>query len=188
MDKERPPLIQCIAAGEEVDLSLTVRDAITVAGEWNVTYLQNFLTEDILSTIRAMPPTMDSMGQDTLTWELTNDGEFAVSSAYSALAQHEEEQDQVWTLIWRWKGPHRIKVFLWMVVHKKILTAKRRARMFQKNPSCHKCDSVKESVLHVLRDCPWTSRVWTKLIHPSDIYLFFKAPFDSWIRWNMTIC
>ncbi|QHN81401.1 Putative ribonuclease H protein [Arachis hypogaea] len=61
------PLIQCIAAGEEVDLSLTVHNAITVAGEWNVTYLQNFLTEDILSTIKAMPPAMDSMGQDTLT-------------------------------------------------------------------------------------------------------------------------
>ncbi|KAL4299446.1 hypothetical protein AHAS_Ahas17G0101700 [Arachis hypogaea] len=30
--------------------------------------------------------------------------------------------------------------------------------MFQTNPSCHKCDGVKESVLHVLRDCPWTSR------------------------------
>ncbi|KAL4299447.1 hypothetical protein AHAS_Ahas17G0101800 [Arachis hypogaea] len=83
----------------QVDLSLTVRDAITAAAEWNVTYLQNFLTEDILSTIRAMPPAMDSMGQDMLTWELTNDGEFSVSSTYSALTQHEEEQNQVWTLI-----------------------------------------------------------------------------------------
>lgn len=30
--------------------------------------------------------------------------------------------NQIWKVIWKWEGPNRIRYFLWMVAHDKILT------------------------------------------------------------------
>ncbi|KAG6763271.1 hypothetical protein POTOM_033811 [Populus tomentosa] len=46
--------------------------------------------------------------------------------------------EPIWRLIWRWKGPERIRNFLWLVAHNKLPTNNQRvARHLTDNACCH---------------------------------------------------
>ncbi|KAL4331212.1 hypothetical protein AHAS_Ahas13G0477500 [Arachis hypogaea] len=67
------------------------------------------------------------------------------------------------------------------------MTSDRRNRMFGGNPNCHMCTQTIETILHTLRDCLAASRIWSQLINLVHILEFFRAPFETWIRWNLTV-
>ena len=53
-----------------------------------------------------------------------------------------------------------MSVFAWLVLHEKILTNMNRARRGLKaDPSCGLCGAVRETKLHILRECPNSSHV-----------------------------
>ncbi|CAN1138640.1 Putative ribonuclease H protein At1g65750 [Linum perenne] len=109
---------------------------------------------------------MAGAGEDRITWGLERDGRFRVRSAYLLAAEEEGDTlDPIWRLIWRWKGPQRIRQFLWLVAHNRLLTnSERRRRHLAEIGSCQVCPGQEESVLHVLRDCPLASATW-ELLH-----------------------
>lgn len=65
-------------------------------------------------------------------------------------------------MIWGWKGPQRIRAFLWIIPNGGLLTNCERVRRhlseWQVNSGL--CNNAPESVLHVLRDCFVTSYAW----------------------------
>ncbi|RYR58809.1 hypothetical protein Ahy_A05g024682 [Arachis hypogaea] len=92
-------------------------------------------------------------------WGLTSHGDFSISSAYKSIYQVRGVQDEIWELLWRWKGSQRVKMFYWLALHKKLLTSERRARLFGVSPYCHRCNGCPEILEHVLRDCLGASKL-----------------------------
>ncbi|CAN1279411.1 Putative ribonuclease H protein At1g65750 [Linum perenne] len=127
---------------------------------------------------------MAGAGEDRITWGLERDGRFRVRSAYLLAAEEEGDTlDPIWRLIWKWKGPQRIRQFLWLVAHNRLLTnSERRRRHLAEIGSCQVCPGQEESVLHVLRDCPLASATWELLALSSGDQTFFQTPLLPWIE------
>ncbi|KAL4397667.1 hypothetical protein AHAS_Ahas01G0214800 [Arachis hypogaea] len=66
-----------------------------------------------------------------------------------------------------------------MVAHKKLMTSQRKDRLFGASSFCHICSNTKKNLSHVLRDCQAISTFWAKIIAPSHLQSFFRAPFDA---------
>lgn len=61
----------------------------------------------------------------------------------------------IWKLIWRWNGPQRIRSFLWIVDHNRLLTNEHRVRCILTNSDlCTACQGSIETPLHILLDYP----------------------------------
>ncbi|CAN1799142.1 Putative ribonuclease H protein At1g65750 [Linum perenne] len=131
-----------------------------------------------------MSPPIAGAGEDKITWGLERDGRFSIRSAYLLVTEEESAAlDPIWRLIWRWKGPQRIRQFLWLVAHNRLLTnSERHRRHLAEIGSCQVCPGHEESVLHVLRDCPLASATWELLALSSGDQTFFQTPLLPWIE------
>ncbi|CAN1291599.1 Putative ribonuclease H protein At1g65750, partial [Linum perenne] len=58
----------------------------------------------------------------------------------------------------------------------------RRRRHLTEIGACQVCPEQEETVLHVLRDCPFASTTWELLTFPSDNLAFFQIPLLPWIE------
>jgi hypothetical protein len=106
-------------------------------------------------------------------------GEFTVAKAYRRMTGFHTDQDvQLWKQIWRMEAPERIKVFMWQVLHDRLLTNWRMARWNLKSPYCSYCGHLEETTLHVLRDCPLANIIWSHLVDIQHRGSFFLAAFD----------
>lgn len=48
----------------------------------------------------------------------------------------------------------RVKIFIWLLVHNRLMTNERRNKRHMVNdPCCHHCPAVVELTMHVLRNC-----------------------------------
>ncbi|CAN1126705.1 Putative ribonuclease H protein At1g65750 [Linum perenne] len=142
-----------------------------------------FLSRDGCLQVAGMSPPIAGAGEDRITWGLESDGRFRIRSAY-LLATEEEDAaiDSIWKLTWRWKGPQRIRQFLWLVAHNRLLTnSEPHRRHLAEIGSCQVCQGQEESVLHVLRDCPLASATWELLALSSGDQTFFQTPLLPWI-------
>ncbi|CAN1802249.1 Putative ribonuclease H protein At1g65750 [Linum perenne] len=90
------------------------------------------------------------------------DGKFIIKSAYRiAYTQPAPNDCALWKECWKWRGPNRIRLFLWLATQEKLLTNKERCkRNMTTSESCEYCHLSSESVGHVLRDCTFAKKVW----------------------------
>lgn len=97
------------------------------------------------------------------------DGEFSISSAYDTCCNRNSAPIWGgWNVLWRLNEPQMICVFLWLVVHDRILTNYARwRRRIAESSGCGICKDVFEDSLHVLRDCPEARLVWLHLGPPT---------------------
>lgn len=132
-----------------------------------------------------LPPSPEN-GEDKLGWRHST-YDFSTKSAYEAL----DEPTRVliygpWNSIWKWSGPQRDKVFLWLAVHDKLRTSLKRSRWGSGiSPYCRKCEGWEESTLHALRDYPQACRVWIRLVASKHIVKFFSEDQNSWFDMNL---
>ncbi|CAN1797949.1 Putative ribonuclease H protein At1g65750 [Linum perenne] len=69
--------------------------------------------------------------------------------------------ESVWRHIWNWKGPSKIKHFLWLALHNRLLTNEERGRRHLTNQVlCHRCSVHTESISHVIYECDFAMQVW----------------------------
>ncbi|CAN1818654.1 Putative ribonuclease H protein At1g65750 [Linum perenne] len=67
----------------------------------------------------------------------------------------------LWRRVWKWEGPAKIKHFLWLASHGKLMTnAERRKRHITVDVVCPVCQSNCEDTEHVLRRCSFAHLVW----------------------------
>ncbi|CAN1322248.1 Putative ribonuclease H protein At1g65750 [Linum perenne] len=106
-----------------IDVDQPVAAFVTANGEWNWSLFNQFLSRDGCLQVAGMSPPSAGGGEDRITWGLERDGCFRICSAYLLVADEEGGTlDSIWRLIWRWKGPQRIRQFLWLVAHNRLLT------------------------------------------------------------------
>ncbi|CAI0548092.1 unnamed protein product, partial [Linum tenue] len=121
------------------------------------------------------------------TWFPEEDGRFRVRSAYAIATSYDESTQQTdWRTIWQWEGPARAKHFLWLTIRDRLLTnAECERRHLTTITTCPRCKQSTETVLHVLRDCPFSRLVWMQLIPLSDHQRFFGSSQQVWILDNL---
>ncbi|CAN1131278.1 Putative ribonuclease H protein At1g65750 [Linum perenne] len=146
----------------------------------NITRIDPSLTVSDCCNVIGMQPPKSTSGTDRLVWGLEDNGVFSVKTAYLILKDlNTDGGDYDWRLAWRWKGPNRIKHFIWLVCHNRILTNEERNRRHLTNQVvCPRCSIHSESLSHVIRDCHFALQVWKNvlpnLITDGDRRLDFK--------------
>lgn len=97
---------------------------------------------------------------DRLIWR-PNGGSYAVNFGYNQLVSHDADK-KIWNTIWKIKTPHRIRIFLWKIVHK-ILPSRSflNVRFRVNNLICSWCNREVEDQDHILWYCSGAAKVWS---------------------------
>jgi len=102
--------------------------------------------------------------QDTITWRWTNDGNYSTRSAYRI--QFRGSLLHFGTdLIWKAHVENRCKIFAWILVQDKILTAQNlQKRGWPHQQQCVMCNGPLETSLHLCLICPFAKAVWNQIL------------------------
>ncbi|WOL01857.1 (+)-neomenthol dehydrogenase [Canna indica] len=90
----------------------------------------------------------------------------------------------LWSKIWSLHVPEKIKLFLWKVFHKWLLTNARLAYLLLlNNDLCTFCASESETIDHLLFDCSFSSQLWSRLGLALNLDLSNRVDwaFGSWL-------
>lgn len=92
--------------------------------------------------------------------------------------------DKVWCKIRKLCSPERVRCFIWLLNHDRILTIYNKSGMGIRHVMCHYCGDRMETGLHVFRDYPIVMQIWSNFM-PSDRNSFFHGEFMAWIQYNL---
>ncbi|XP_021717958.1 uncharacterized protein LOC110685744 [Chenopodium quinoa] len=151
---------------------------------WNI--FAPFLPQDILKLIQNHELRVDPSIGDLVYWKGDSKGRFTIKSALRIMRQESDALDEsCWDLIWTSPIQQRVRAFLWLACHNRVLCNQ---NMFRRNltasPSCYICGGQMESTLYTLRDCPAAKVVWRKLIQPMYFDQFFQGSIKGWLEVN----
>ncbi|CAN1153627.1 Putative ribonuclease H protein At1g65750 [Linum perenne] len=165
-----------------VNPSLLVSEVCSINGAWNSDFLFSVLPREVALQVIGMSPPKESLGKDSMVWGLEPDGRFSVRSAFQLLSDYSSASaDTIWPTIWRWHGPNKVKHFLWIASHNRLLTNEEKGRRHLTNQVfCPRCSSVSESISHVLLDCQFAVQVWAKVLPLAVTERGNHSHFDSW--------
>ncbi|PKI59520.1 hypothetical protein CRG98_020048 [Punica granatum] len=170
-----------------------VADFIGVDGSWRWELFSHLLNNNTLLHVASGRPPQPGAASDRLYWSHESSGMFSVSSAYWLLVEHTLAAPlAIWRLIWRWSGPQRVRHFLGLVAHDRLLTNEFHLRtLIATSASCSVCLGQTESIIHVLRDCTLAREVWLRLVPTRQQHTFFSLPLQPWFMANLqqdTLC
>ena len=101
-------------------------------------------------------------GSDIIRWVHRPSGKFSVREAYSILlASPNSQASPIWTHLWTSPQWPKISHFLWLLLHRRILTWENLTRKGFQGPSrCCLCKDQQESIDHLMDACPFSSSLW----------------------------
>ncbi|CAN1850207.1 Putative ribonuclease H protein At1g65750 [Linum perenne] len=180
-------LIDHVISAQGVDISQSVSDLILSDGNWDIPKLSICLPYDVLVQVIGMTPPCAQLGEDELAWGLEANGRFSVKSAYIILKEIAPENDgSIWRKVWDWEGPAKIKQFMWLVSHRRLMTNEERCRRhIAADALCPECRASSESVEHVLRLCHVANAVWREMLPSVVEGTAADASFIDW--WSQGI-
>jgi ribonuclease HI len=163
-----------------------VKDLVDQHGGWNWSLFHEWLPKDIQNKIAAiLPPNMEN-GQDERCSVGGNKKGFAISIMYQNLCGFNKEAvDPNWSRIWKIAAPERVKTFLWLVLHNRLLTNDCKAKMGLGHAMCEYCHNNAETVIHVLRDCPIAMNFWNHALPVDRRGIFYFSDTCHWIESNI---
>jgi hypothetical protein len=108
---------------------------------------------------------------DQLVWKWTADGSYSARSAYEAqfvgLIKPTFPQ-----MIWRSDAPPKCKLYAWLAVQGKCMTADVLAKKgCPHDPLCCLCRAEPETALHLLATCPFSLQVWDLILDKAELPL-----------------
>ncbi|CAN1145225.1 Putative ribonuclease H protein At1g65750 [Linum perenne] len=142
-----------------------VCDFIVEDGVWDTNKLNELLPDELVKQVVGMSAPRSTSGEDVWVWGGEKNGCYSIRSAYSLIScSMSVEQEDLWRLIWKWQRPNKIRLFLWLSGHGKLLTnAERVRRHIAIVSTCDRCGHPSEMACHILRDCYFEEDVWTEL-------------------------
>jgi hypothetical protein len=97
--------------------------------------------------------------EDEIKWKWTPDGQYTTQSAYQIQFRGQYKK-LASTPIWRAKAEPKFRIFAWILLQHKILTANNLAkRGWPHEPVCKLCQTSLETPTHLCMDCPFTRAV-----------------------------
>jgi hypothetical protein len=122
---------------------------------WNWDLITNRLPDSICSLIAKLKVPTNGKN-DMPNWDLSNDGNFSLKTAYNIISGLNNDTTNIHSLfdqVWQWKGPTRVRTILWKLAHGSLLTnAVRAHRQMTNDDLCPRCQSQPETIMHMLRD------------------------------------
>lgn len=154
-------------------------------GDWKMSIIQDVLPHEVAQLFPVLlPPQPNS--EDVCVWPGDRLGRFTVANAHSLLkGYHLMHVDRKWRVVWKLQAPERVRVFLWQVLHDRLLTNAGKSRWGLGSANCAFCTGMEETTLHVLRDCPLASEMWHHLVKVGDRSRFFQVSLEEWLSLNL---
>ena len=85
--------------------------------------------------------------------------------------------------LWKFDTIPKIKHYIWLFYHNSVpIWQVIAARGISCNTSCPLCQSQEESILHLLRDCPFALKFWKQLGTPQSLTSFLQLSLLDWIK------
>ncbi|CAN1845039.1 Putative ribonuclease H protein At1g65750 [Linum perenne] len=164
-----------------------VADFVTAEGTWDVEKLNALLPSEAVEEVIGMSIPQGNHGEDVCIWGGTRNGEFSIKTTYSLILNEEEHTDREnWRMLWNWKGPNRIRFFLWILGHDRLLSnAERLRRHLTSDGGCIRCAHGCESTSHIFRDCNFALEFW-RCMGFQDSAPNGSADFKAWLKHNLT--
>ncbi|XP_074290582.1 uncharacterized protein LOC141617299 [Silene latifolia] len=169
-------------------LGATVAEMWDEGMGWKWDVFSNFLSREDLLKIAAyyLSPKTDMEG--SLYWNASSSGKFTVKSALALIKSAEitpEAEPIAWHVIWKLPVQQRIRMFIWLAAHRRLMTNYNRVRRgIHDDPLCPRCREEDESTDHLLRNCPYSKEIWYLLGESAINPLFYTLPFQNWISKN----
>jgi ribonuclease HI len=136
--------------------------------------------------IAASLPPSDDYGRDERYMAGGTAADFSVAAIYNKLCGfNRENASTTWDKIWKLQVPERVRSFIWLAKHDRLLTNLRRKKMGLSHDMCLFCGNVVESTLHVLRDCPLAMTIWGQVVPLEDKGMFFMSTLETWMSINL---
>lgn len=91
-----------------------------------------------------------------------------------------------WDLIWKLYLPPKIKTFIWLIGHDKILTnVQRERRNLTTDPNCHRCRFLPKTMEHMFKECQHAQQAWNSIEIPPAMAHTVSLSFDVWVMINL---
>ena len=141
------------------------------------------LPPHIIGQILHIPTGFDGCGEDIQIWAHTSNGSFSVKLAYNIFFDGYDQANSPWKLIWKLQIPPKLKTFLWVLCHGKLLTnVQRTKRNLTLDDQCPLCHNSKESLAHLFKDCPAARSVWNSFTLPHSVRGTFSMNWEGWLQ------
>jgi hypothetical protein len=149
---------------------------------------EDFIPISVQQKINGLIPPRVCFRNDTLAWGCTSDGCFSTKSAYlSTHVSINHPNQNLFNLVWKWKGPERIKLFLWKATHACLMTNMERfRRRMTTSKVCSRCNLHDESLLHVFRDCRSSISIWQNVNVQNRRSFFQERDWHQWLLTNLS--
>jgi hypothetical protein len=166
--------------------NMSVADLVDNIGCWKIDLLVPWLPASIINRIYAVMPPNSTAAPDQRAWIGNRAANFSIASAYMLSCRfNDDDWNTVWVRIWKLKVPERVRSFIWLVRHDRLITNYPKSKMHIGEPWCRHCVDVVEDTMHVLRDCPLAKSIWCNLLNNEAREFFFSSALDDWITMNM---
>jgi ribonuclease HI len=165
---------------------LKICDLVDNAGNWNWELFSSWMSDVLQQKIAAILPPMNEYGKDERIGVGGSKNSFSVASMYNNICGfHHMDDIPMWSLIWKLQVPERVRTFIWMVSHDRLLTSSLKCSMGLGHAMCKFCGDIPETTLHVLRDCPLAMEIWGNLISVNSRSRFMDEDLHAWISFNL---
>ncbi|XP_061368719.1 uncharacterized protein LOC133311659 [Gastrolobium bilobum] len=163
-------------------LSFKVSDYVDqVTGDWRWSCLVIWLDANTISKLKNIrTPAIDGP-DDNLNWIWSSPSKSFVRNAYCHFPES-GERDRVWAAIWKWRGPYRFAVFLWLASLNKIPVRAMTGQWYWGESMCPACKIHPETVMHVLRDCRVARQVWERWFSRNIPKTFLAVEGREWFK------
>lgn len=180
MDSARLPISQR-EEGERI------HHFVTASGQLNFNHFMELLPDQIVNRIKTIIPPHVSSGEDSLAWDGAVDGYFSISQAFtSLLSSRGLLADDIFNVIWKWKGPERMRFLLCKAARGILMINEVRYRRGLTNSDlCPICHQHPETSLHLFRDCGISKVVWLNLMNDIPLTFFEEDNFERWLLLNL---
>jgi len=88
--------------------------------------------------------------------------------------------------LWFGNRMYQSECVAWQIVHGRLPANKMISRWGSADPYCYHCAGRKESIIHVLCNCPLASFVWIHLLPLGQRRLFFVGDIKDCVNFNMS--
>ncbi|XP_058784072.1 uncharacterized protein LOC131658836 [Vicia villosa] len=165
---------------------MRVRDLTNNAGDWNWEIMTGWMTASIQQKIAAiLPPSMEP-ADDRYIIASEEDGYCSVSSIYRSMHLKEIVAAlNIWKAIWALHVPERVRFFIWLLKHGRLMTNFRKSMCGLSDAGCPLCGNSCETEIHAMRDCKLARNVWFNRVPSSIVTEFYSANWNDWINLNM---